>query len=494
MTAGQPGVATKPPHGDGGEPPAHDFGDPMEFHEAHGEEGEPWLISYADLMTLLFGLFALMFSFAKFDDDKAIVKVDKALAKYFGQNVLSPTDAHSKKDPNQSPDTKGDDKLQDPGNYTGLADQMKVELDKAKAAKDVTFKQAPDGYEINFVSSLLFASGKAELTPEGGELVSKLGMLIKNTGIKYQVRVEGHTDDNPIHSGIFPSNWELSAARAADILRIFEGLGFDPPQLTAVGYGSSRPAYPEPQRRGKTDSGEPAPESARGHQGARPGRRRPACRKARERGHRPDGGKARGGEVSRRSVSGRGVGGRRGRGFLRLVERRFWRDDRGGLELDRGGVLTRGMHEPARRHDVRDREQRPVMAQNVARVNRVATGGDDARRRVEPKDVLEPLAVDLARGRLGSVPRDLAVVLLDVFLFAGAFLDRGDPRVLAELEGLLLKLGRAGLQKVIADGFVVPARDLHLNTACAWLSGWDLGVGRGGDRDGQEDQEGSDGG
>ena len=251
MSAGPPGTGSGPPHGGSGG--GQHYEPPPEEHEEHEhEEGEAWLISYADLMTLLFGLFALMFSFAKFDDSEATVKVDKALVKYFGQNTIDPVEEHDKKKKADPKDVNnGDNRGRDVGNYSGLGNQVKAEIDKLQTAKEASIKQAPDGFEINFVSSLLFDSARADLKPGALDLVGKLAMVIKNTGLPYQVRVEGHTDDNPMHSGVFPSNWELSAARAASLLRIFERSGFEPWRLMAIGYGSSRPAYPNRTPAGK---------------------------------------------------------------------------------------------------------------------------------------------------------------------------------------------------------------------------------------------------
>src|SRR3954464_3947700 len=87
---------------------------PEAEHE-YVEEAEQWLISYADLMTLLFGLFAMMFAFAKFDDNDAVVKVDKALVKFFGQTVVKPKDDMTKT--GDSKDLTGKDKGNDVGNY-----------------------------------------------------------------------------------------------------------------------------------------------------------------------------------------------------------------------------------------------------------------------------------------------------------------------------------------------------------------------------------------
>ncbi|MFZ9595106.1 MAG: OmpA/MotB family protein [Bdellovibrionia bacterium] len=187
------------------------------FHESTDSNEEPWLISYADLMTLLFGFFAMLFSYVSLDDD-ASVKVNKELVKYFGGVYVSPAQK--------------------------LTEEVKDQWSKGPYKKEMDVKVQEDGLEISFITSLLFEPGKANLLPESLAPLKVLIQLIKDAEKGTEVRVEGHTDDNPISSSVFPSNWELSSARAAAIVRMFQSEGFPEERLSLAGYGASRPAYP----------------------------------------------------------------------------------------------------------------------------------------------------------------------------------------------------------------------------------------------------------
>lgn len=193
----------------------------------HDEEG--WLISYADLMTLLFGLFAMMFAFADFNDADTI-NTRREVAKYFGGSYVAPA--------------------------RELANKIQFEWAKSPYQNDLNLKVVEDGLELTFITSALYESGSAELLPEAKRPVEALGKLIVGAKGNYQVRVEGHTDDTPVRSGYYPSNWELSAARAATIVRMFEAEGVNPAALSATGYGDTRPAYPN-----RTPAGAPLPEN-----------------------------------------------------------------------------------------------------------------------------------------------------------------------------------------------------------------------------------------
>lgn len=96
------------------------------------------------------------------------------------------------------------------------------------------------GVVIHFTDRVLFDTGKAELKPEARELLANLARELNN--LPQAVRVEGHTDNVPIHNSLYPSNWELSAARAVGVVRfLIESGGMDPGRLSAVGYGEYRP-------------------------------------------------------------------------------------------------------------------------------------------------------------------------------------------------------------------------------------------------------------
>ena len=86
---------------------------------------------------------------------------------------------------------------------------------------------------------MLFPSGSANLTPQANEIVRKLGTTL--AGIPNPIFVEGHTDNVPISRVIFPSNWELSAARASAVIRLLASGGVAPTQMTALGFGEYRP-------------------------------------------------------------------------------------------------------------------------------------------------------------------------------------------------------------------------------------------------------------
>ena len=115
-----------------------------------------------------------------------------------------------------------------------LVSDLKDQIQK----QEVTIKESQESLSLNFIDRILFEFGKADLTPEGEKILKKVGEALKNIKGK-KIRVTGHTDNVPIHPDYvhqFPSNWELSAARAASVVRYFqEKPGLDPKDLEAVG-------------------------------------------------------------------------------------------------------------------------------------------------------------------------------------------------------------------------------------------------------------------
>jgi len=190
-----------------------------------------WLVSYADMMTLLFGFFTLMYAFSRIDEKKFEV-VRKDVARYFGGQVrINPT-------------------------IKNLDKEIKDVLSQAGLDKNVQLVARDSELELRFLGTLHFVSGTASLTKDSDFVLSKLIDLIKRNVKADTVSVEGHTDDEPINSKIYPSNWELSAARASTVVREFEKYGFDPAKLTAKGYGSSRPLLPN-----RDSKGDPIPDN-----------------------------------------------------------------------------------------------------------------------------------------------------------------------------------------------------------------------------------------
>ncbi len=191
---------------------------------AHDESN--WLVSYADMMTLLFGFFVLMYTFSRIDTKKFEV-IRKDVARYFGGQVkVTPT-------------------------LKRVEDDAKDVISSSGLDKSVELVAKDSQIELKFNGRINFVAGTANLTEEAQHALGKLIDIVKSSVQADSIVVEGHTDDNPINSSIYPSNWELSAARASTVVREFEKFGFEPSKMTAEGYGSSRPVAPNRDSKGE---------------------------------------------------------------------------------------------------------------------------------------------------------------------------------------------------------------------------------------------------
>ena len=102
--------------------------------------------------------------------------------------------------------------------------------------------------------ALLFESGQAEITPAGRRRIGQVGKLLPDVDQRHQIAIEGHTDDVPIHTGRYDSNWELSSARATVVLKTFLARASSPHRLSAQGFADTRPAHARPGRRRRADA------------------------------------------------------------------------------------------------------------------------------------------------------------------------------------------------------------------------------------------------
>jgi chemotaxis protein MotB len=219
--------------------PEHDHDDEEHLNHHAGEHeegghGEPWLVSYADLMTLLFGFFVLQYTFAvaKLENDPNMIKVRKELSAYFGGKYVDPTEQ--------------------------VDDSLKKLLDANNdLKKSIELSAEPDGLRIVITSQLLFASGDAKLSNAAEAILSKIAKQIYVQSENTTIRIEGYTDDNPIvHSENYATNWELSAARAIAVLQVFRTSGFASSRLQATSFADGRPLFPN-----RDTQGAPIPEN-----------------------------------------------------------------------------------------------------------------------------------------------------------------------------------------------------------------------------------------
>ncbi len=179
------------------------------------EEGDgAWLVSYADVMTLLVGFFVMLMSFSKIDME-SFEMMKKETSKMFGGDYKQPQNT--------------------------LVLNLKDVIDSGNLKEHVQFKQTDTLAELSFPGGLFFDVGSIELRREARDLLNKLVPVVMKEARGYAVIIEGHTDSVPLraHRGI-ATNWELSSLRACTVLRLFEDLGFNRKNLQAIGWGDTR--------------------------------------------------------------------------------------------------------------------------------------------------------------------------------------------------------------------------------------------------------------
>jgi chemotaxis protein MotB len=138
------------------------------------------------------------------------------------------------------------------GTYDNLVKDLQGEISKGQ----IKVTQIRDKLSVQLVEKILFDSGKAEIKPEGKEVLSKVGKVLLGVTDK-QIRIEGYTDSVPISAALrqrFPTNWELSTQRATTVLRYLETAGVDGKNLAAVGYGPFRPVASNDSLEGRAEN------------------------------------------------------------------------------------------------------------------------------------------------------------------------------------------------------------------------------------------------
>jgi chemotaxis protein MotB len=210
-----------------------------------------WMISYADFITLLFAFFVVLFAFAKADQKKQ-TPVSESIESAFQSLGIFP-DA-SRKPAQGAP--SGSDQAAIPMNIVmgedvlspakvkedleNLHRELEQRLSNQVATHTVSMKMGRDGLVISLREAGFFSSGSATPKPETLPTLRQIALSLGRT--PYDVRIEGHTDNIPIHTAEFDSNWELSSARATHIARIFIDLKAIPPErISAAGYAEFHP-------------------------------------------------------------------------------------------------------------------------------------------------------------------------------------------------------------------------------------------------------------
>jgi len=253
----------------------------------HDEEAnhDRWLISYADFITLMFAFFVVMYSISSVSEGKYRVLSD-ALNQAFDSNqettsqVPNPielpilqslpyeqADGTIKAEPVEGIKeeilAENDEQAEDLAKPSSEQDRIKKSL--GEIADDIRYEVLPfideqlisvnnsdTAIEVEIKSQLLFPSGNARLVSKAIPVLSNLATIFST--FNNPIQVEGFTDNQPIKTTTFPSNWELSAARAASVVHLFMRKGIDPTRMSAVGFAEFRPIADNNTKEGRQEN------------------------------------------------------------------------------------------------------------------------------------------------------------------------------------------------------------------------------------------------
>jgi len=227
-----------------------------EHHEEHPDES--WLLPYSDLMTLLLALFIVLYSVSSVNTSK-LEELSQAFKTAFSDglsifdkstivntgDVQSHTDMtrtlspSGKKKPTES--SQSDLQKQEQQNLEALQQQLDEYIKQNGLSSQLETQLNQSQLLITIRDNALFASASAAVKPEARMLAVAIGEMLQPYN-DYEVLVTGHTDNTPINTTEFPSNWELSTKRAVNFMKILlENKSFDPGRFGAIGYGEYRP-------------------------------------------------------------------------------------------------------------------------------------------------------------------------------------------------------------------------------------------------------------
>jgi len=236
-----------------------------EEHENH----ERWLVSYSDFITLLFAFFVVMYSLSSINEGKYRVLSDSLVQAFRSVNVtesgqqvimppvavvtspIAPPVARPKTQAQSAEEKKAEEERQkNAQRMRSMAEEIRRVLGPMTRDGQVSVSEGAFGITVEINASLLFAPGEAVLGEAAVAALRAVAGVIAQAS--FPVTIEGHTDNIPISTFRFPSNWELSAVRASSVVRLFVESGVAPERLTAAGYADQRPVADNATEEGRS--------------------------------------------------------------------------------------------------------------------------------------------------------------------------------------------------------------------------------------------------
>ena len=211
------------------------------------EGGSTWIVTFADMMTLILVFFILLYTLADFEDEAYKELIESVQVIDGDGNQISVIDFATRKGRNPQPLQAIEDMLgMNPSHVAvenmkpALVAEMESMIDNTDLADSVELSFNGDQINLQIDGRYLFESGESELKDRARFIFANLAQMFRDYA-DYKIAIRGHTDDQGIQTAQFPSNWELSAVRATTVLRFFIGQGIDPRRMTATGYADYLP-------------------------------------------------------------------------------------------------------------------------------------------------------------------------------------------------------------------------------------------------------------
>ena len=212
--------------------------------------GSPaWMTTFGDMMTLLLVFFVLLYSFSSMD----VEKFKGFISALQSQLGILDSGKTITENPNIDAGTLGQDYAQAPENIQQIMRELNNYIQRNNLSDRVNVENKRKGLVISLTGEILYEQGRAEIREQGREVLAMISDILKD--IPNDIMIEGHTDNVPIRTNEFPSNWELSTARAVNVIKfLIEERNVDPARLSAAGYSEYRPVADNSTAAGRAEN------------------------------------------------------------------------------------------------------------------------------------------------------------------------------------------------------------------------------------------------
>jgi chemotaxis protein MotB len=222
---------------------------PRRKHEEEHENHERWLVSYADFITLLFAFFVVMYAISSVNEGKYRVLSNALGVAFSGLKQSEPVHREAAERtshqivplPLRTPRSNANDVAikREKEHMTNIARELLKAMAPLVSQGKVRVTQTNRGVSVEINASVLFAPGEAKLSPQSEKTLRAVAEVL--TKVDNNLQIEGHTDNVPINTPVFPSNWELSAVRASSVVRLFIDSGIAEKRMVAMGHAANEP-------------------------------------------------------------------------------------------------------------------------------------------------------------------------------------------------------------------------------------------------------------